>query len=57
MVPSDGNVNVPRDYTPDHIADITSAREGDPYRRWVRAPLVPARRASRLDPVVALRQE
>jgi prolyl-tRNA synthetase len=24
------NVNVPRDYTPDHIAEITSAREGDP---------------------------
>ena len=24
------NVNVPRDYTPDHIADITNAREGDP---------------------------
>jgi prolyl-tRNA synthetase len=24
------NVNVPRDYTPDHVADITSAREGDP---------------------------
>jgi prolyl-tRNA synthetase len=23
------NVNVPRDYTPDHIADITAAREGD----------------------------
>ena len=24
------NVNVPRDYTPDHIAEITNAREGDP---------------------------
>jgi prolyl-tRNA synthetase len=24
------NVNVPRDYTPDHVAEITSAREGDP---------------------------
>jgi prolyl-tRNA synthetase len=24
------NVNVPRDFTPDHIADITNAREGDP---------------------------
>src|SRR5436190_22543298 len=24
------NVNVPRDYTPDHVADITNAREGDP---------------------------
>jgi prolyl-tRNA synthetase len=23
------NVNVPRDYTPDHVADITSARAGD----------------------------
>ena len=24
------NVNVPRDYQPDHIAEITNAREGDP---------------------------
>jgi prolyl-tRNA synthetase len=24
------NVNVPRDYTPDHVAEITNAREGDP---------------------------
>src|SRR6476659_5994899 len=24
------NVNVPRDFTPDHIAEITNAREGDP---------------------------
>ena len=24
------NVNVPRDYTPDFVADITNAREGDP---------------------------
>ena len=24
------NVNVPRDYTPDHIAEIANAREGDP---------------------------
>jgi prolyl-tRNA synthetase len=24
------NVNVPRDYAPDHIAEITNAREGDP---------------------------
>src|SRR5215213_1158013 len=24
------NVNVPRDYTPDHVADITNARLGDP---------------------------
>jgi prolyl-tRNA synthetase len=24
------NVNVPRDYTPDHIAEITNARKGDP---------------------------
>jgi len=24
------NVNVPRDYSPDHVADITNAREGDP---------------------------
>ena len=24
------NVNMPRDYTPDHVADITNAREGDP---------------------------
>ena len=24
------NVNVPRDYTPDHLAEITNAREGDP---------------------------
>ncbi len=24
------NVNVPRDYTPDHIAEITNSREGDP---------------------------
>jgi len=23
------NVNVPRDYTPDHVADITNSREGD----------------------------
>ena len=23
------NVNVPRDYTPDHVAEITNAREGD----------------------------
>jgi prolyl-tRNA synthetase len=23
-------VNVPRDYTPDHVAEITNAREGDP---------------------------
>ena len=27
------NVNVPRDYTPDHIAEITNAREGDPCPR------------------------
>lgn len=27
------NVNVPRDYTPDIVADITSAREGDPCPR------------------------
>ena len=27
------NVNVPRDYTPDAIADITNAREGDPCAR------------------------
>jgi prolyl-tRNA synthetase len=27
------NVNVPRDYTPDLVADITSAREGDPCPR------------------------
>jgi prolyl-tRNA synthetase len=27
------NVNVPRDYTPDVVADITSAREGDPCPR------------------------
>ena len=24
------NVNVPRDYAPDHVAEITNAREGDP---------------------------
>ncbi len=24
------NVNVPRDFTPDHVAEITNAREGDP---------------------------
>ncbi len=24
------NVNVPRDYTPDHVAEITNARDGDP---------------------------
>jgi prolyl-tRNA synthetase len=24
------NVNVPRDYTPDHVAEIANAREGDP---------------------------
>jgi prolyl-tRNA synthetase len=24
------NVHVPRDYTPDHVAEITNAREGDP---------------------------
>jgi prolyl-tRNA synthetase len=24
------NVNMPRDYTPDHVAEITNAREGDP---------------------------
>jgi len=24
------NVNVPRDYSPDHVADITNARDGDP---------------------------
>jgi prolyl-tRNA synthetase len=24
------NVNVPRDYTPDHVAEITNARQGDP---------------------------
>ena len=27
------NVNVPRDYAPDHVAEITSAREGDPCPR------------------------
>jgi prolyl-tRNA synthetase len=27
------NVNVPRDYTPDAVADITNAREGDPCPR------------------------
>jgi prolyl-tRNA synthetase len=27
------NVNVPRDYAPDHIAEITNAREGDPCPR------------------------
>jgi prolyl-tRNA synthetase len=27
------NVNVPRDFTPDHIAEITNAREGDPCPR------------------------
>ncbi len=27
------NVNVPRDYTPDHVAEITNAREGDPCPR------------------------
>jgi prolyl-tRNA synthetase len=27
------NVNVPRDYVPDHIAEITNAREGDPCPR------------------------
>jgi prolyl-tRNA synthetase len=27
------NVNVPRDYTPDVVADITNAREGDPCPR------------------------
>ncbi|HEX2469041.1 MAG TPA: proline--tRNA ligase [Candidatus Limnocylindrales bacterium] len=27
------NVNVPRDYTPDEIADLTNAREGDPCIR------------------------
>ena len=26
------NVNVPRDYTPDHVAEITNAREGDRAR-------------------------
>jgi prolyl-tRNA synthetase len=27
------NVNVPRDYTPDHVAEVTNAREGDPCPR------------------------
>jgi len=27
------NVNVPRDYQPDHVAEITNAREGDPCPR------------------------
>ncbi len=27
------NVNVPRDYTPDHVAEISNAREGDPCPR------------------------
>jgi prolyl-tRNA synthetase len=27
------NVNVPRDYRPDHLAEITNAREGDPCPR------------------------
>ena len=42
------NVNIPRDFTPDHIVDLASTKAGDAWRRGLRLAT-----SSSLEPAIA----